>query len=301
MKKSLTSLFMLFAFAMTVHATVHVVTIQSYVYTPSSLSINCNDTVRFTWIDGTHPTVSETGAWGTFTLDPFTTTQDVILTAAGTYAYYCAFHGAPGGLGMAGSISVTCGGGGGCSVPSGITATGVSSTKEKIQWFPVAGATKYQVQYRQSGTDPWLKTSTTKSQKVLTGLTAATTYEYKVKTICAAGASAFSAVQTFTTMLLDGGVIDYKTEPMGNGHVTQMLVYPNPAPGQFKLVLEHVHVESVLMQVYDLTGKLITEKTIPVNNMSIIDDVKLPEGFTGNALVKVIAGDKELTQDILVQ
>lgn len=280
-------------------ATVHIITVQSYEYTPNSLSINCGDTVRFSWINGAHPTRSETGAWSTFILDDVTPTIDIILPGAGSYPYYCEFHGAAGGIGMSGVINVSCVPPS-CNTPSGLTANNITTTSARVSWIAVPGATKYQIQFRPVGAPTWSKTSATATFKKLSGLSTGTNYEYKVKTICGALSSPFTATQNFTTLGLTGE-IDAKEEPMGNGHNTQMGIYPNPSPGEFKLVLEHVHQEEVLVQIFDMTGQLLLEKNIPVTNMFIVATISMPEGFKGNALVKVNVGGKDFTQNLLIQ
>ena len=260
-----------------------------------------SDTIRFTWINGTHPTRSETGTWSTFVLDAVTPTIDIAFTIAGSYPYYCEFHGGPGGIGMSGVINVSCAPPT-CNTPSGLTATMVTGTSARISWIAVAGGTKYQIQYKPTAAVTWLKTNTTATFKKITGLTPATSYVYKVKTICAGGSSPYTAEQSFTTLGFDaGGGAGMKEEPMSEMHVTQMGLYPNPSSGNFKLVLEHVHQESVVMQVYDMTGKEIMEETVPVSGMGVVHNVQMPDGFKGNAVVKVNVGGTDYTKDILIQ
>ena len=76
-------------------------------FSPSSLTINKGDTVTFTNASGSHNAVSDTdlfssgairsGGW-TYTTPAFNN--------AGSFRYYCEAHGGPGGVGMAGMITV---------------------------------------------------------------------------------------------------------------------------------------------------------------------------------------------------
>ena len=76
-------------------------------YSPSILTINLGDTVRFVWFTGDHPTAPDTASdWETFQMNPSDTVYDIILNNEGDYPYYCTKHGAPGGLGMSGVITV---------------------------------------------------------------------------------------------------------------------------------------------------------------------------------------------------
>ncbi len=280
-----------------VHATIHIINVSNFVFTPNSLTVNCNDTIRFHRVSGTHPVVSETAAWTTFTMNGALINKDVVLATAGTYAYYCDFHGGAGGLGMSGSITVSCAPPT-CNTPTGVTATNITATSAKITWTAVVGATKYQVQYRAVGAPAWTKVNATSNFKNIPGLTASTTYQYKVKTVCGAMSSAFSPTQTFTTLTMKGEVPEAPAEEV---HITQMGVYPNPNTGEFQLVMEHVHQDDVIVQVYDLTGKLIYEKAITVEGMDFVEDIKLPDGFKGNAVVKVNVEGKDYIKDIIVQ
>lgn len=296
MKRLLTILTLFIAITQ-INATVITINVSNYVFTPNAVTASCTDTIRFHRINGTHPVVSETAAWATFTMSGVLVNQDIVLATAGTYAYYCDFHGGAGGVGMSGTITVTCAPPT-CNVPTGVTAINITAMSAKITWSAVEGATKYQVQYRQVGGGAWSKANSTSTFKNIPGLTPATTYQYKVKTICGALKSAFSPTQTFTTLTMKG---EAPPSDEVEEHITQMGIYPNPSNGDFQLVMEHVHQDDIMVQIYDLTGKLIYEKEIVVQDMDVIDNISLPDGFSGNAIVKVDVAGKIYTKDIFVQ
>ncbi|MFN0275798.1 MAG: fibronectin type III domain-containing protein [Chitinophagales bacterium] len=300
MNQKFTSFLTLILFSLSLHATIHTINVSNFVFTPSTLTVNCNDTIRFTWVNGTHPIVSETGSWTTFTMSSVLTSQDVILTSEGTYPFYCDLHGGAGGLGMSGTITVTCTPPT-CDTPTGIFANNITSNSAKINWTAVSGATKYTIQYRPTGTTAWLKKSSTGTSKNLTGLTAATTYQYRVRTMCGTTTSPYSAIQTFTTLTLKGGTVPPETLNPDEQHVTKMGVYPNPNGGEFQLVIMHVHQDEVLVEVFNISGQRIFEKTMLTHEMDVIENIQLPEGFTGKAFVKVKVGGTELVKEITVQ
>lgn len=301
MKKIYLLIVICFSLIGSIHATIHVINVSNFVFTPNALTVNCNDTIQFHRVNGTHPVISETATWTTFTMSGALVNQNVVIATAGTYPYYCDFHGAAGGVGMAGTITVTCAPPT-CNTPTGVSSSMITSTSAKISWSAVAGATKYQIQYRPVGAPSWLKKNATTTSKNLTGLTPSTTYQYKVKTICAAGNSPFSITQTFTTTALVGEGDDTKTAPeMHEEHVTQLGVYPNPNSGEFQVVMMHVHEENVKVQVYDMTGRLILEQGVTLMDMDFVENIRLPENFKGNAIIKVTVNGKDYTKDILVQ
>jgi plastocyanin/FtsP/CotA-like multicopper oxidase with cupredoxin domain len=93
--------------------TVHVVKLhapspnQPPIFDPSTLPIAVGDIVRWQWDDSLpHSTTSDTALWdsGVHTGTPFT--FDHTFTGPGSFAYHCAIHGATGGVGMSGTVTV---------------------------------------------------------------------------------------------------------------------------------------------------------------------------------------------------
>ncbi len=91
------------------------------------------------------------------------------------------------------------GGGGTCAIPSGLTAGSITQTSATLNWSIVSGAVSYNVQYRVNGTSTWTNTSSTTNSKAISGLSAGTSYQFQVQTVCAATTSAYSAIASFTT------------------------------------------------------------------------------------------------------
>ncbi len=101
-------------------------------------------------------------------------------------------------------ISGSGGGGGGggsttCDAPTTSSATVQSATSATVSWPAAAQATSYLVQYRASGTTAWTNNTTAQTQVSLTNLSAATTYQYRIRTVCSSGNSTFTAISAFTT------------------------------------------------------------------------------------------------------
>lgn len=84
------------------------VEVRNNQYVPQNVTIRPGDVIRFQWIAGTHPTMSDSSpaAWATFTPSAAAPTFDVPFSAVGTYNYHCTAHGAPG-VGMWGTITVS--------------------------------------------------------------------------------------------------------------------------------------------------------------------------------------------------
>lgn len=88
-----------------------------------------------------------------------------------------------------------------CAAPSGLVASAITNTSATIGWTAVSGATSYDVDYKASSSGTWINaaTATTATSVGLTGLTQGTVYDYRVRTNCSSGSSAYSAAQFTTT------------------------------------------------------------------------------------------------------
>src|SRR5262249_34032402 len=86
----------------------HRVTVSNFVFTPSTVTANVNDTITWTWVNGMHTTTSTSVPPGARTwnkpIDMPPTRFRMRVTVAGTYSYRCNFHFAQG---MVGTINVS--------------------------------------------------------------------------------------------------------------------------------------------------------------------------------------------------
>ena len=89
-------------------ATTVIVQVRNNEYSPQVITIAPGDVVRFQWVEGVHPTASDSSpaSFTAFTPSAATPTRDVTFTTQGTYDYHCTAHGAAGRVGMWGSVTV---------------------------------------------------------------------------------------------------------------------------------------------------------------------------------------------------
>lgn len=92
-----------------------------------------------------------------------------------------------------------------CNAPTGLTSSGVSSSAATVSWTAVSGAVSYAVDYKTNASSTWTSaaTATSSTSITLTGLTAATLYDWRVSTNCSGASSAFTQAQ-FTTLAASG-------------------------------------------------------------------------------------------------
>ncbi|MBP6310696.1 MAG: hypothetical protein KA408_00385 [Flavobacteriales bacterium] len=88
----------------------------------------------------------------------------------------------------------------GCDMPLGISSDAMTNSAT-LSWAAVSGATSYTLQWKPSMTAMWTTVAgITGTNHVLVDLLSAATYSYRVRTECAGGSSAYSAVNEFTTL-----------------------------------------------------------------------------------------------------
>jgi hypothetical protein len=86
----------------------------------------------------------------------------------------------------------------GCNVPGGLGISSVTSTTAALHWTST-GALSYNVRYRGIGSTTWAVVSSSLTSRTVSWLTAGSTYEFQVQSVCASGSSAYSASTTFVT------------------------------------------------------------------------------------------------------
>ena len=90
---------------------VHTVEVEDFVFSPDDLTVNAGDTVRFVWTGEIPHTATSDATTGADVFNSGLLGQgsifDFVPTQLGLHPYYCIPHGAPGGVGMAGNITVT--------------------------------------------------------------------------------------------------------------------------------------------------------------------------------------------------
>ncbi|XZF15258.1 T9SS type A sorting domain-containing protein [Chitinophagaceae bacterium MMS25-I14] len=110
MKKSLCTLLTALSFMLFSHvsnATVHMVLVSNYVFTPTNLTFQIGDTIMWMRLNGSHTTTSTSipggaASWDAV-LDSVSTSYTYVPTVQGVYNYQCTPHAA---MGMVGSFTV---------------------------------------------------------------------------------------------------------------------------------------------------------------------------------------------------
>lgn len=87
-----------------------------------------------------------------------------------------------------------------CDTPTGLSTTSLTDTSASLNWSGNPNATLYTIRYKKTTDTAWSTTTSTVSNKILTGLEAATSYEFQVESTCSSTTSNYSPSTTFTTL-----------------------------------------------------------------------------------------------------
>lgn len=125
-------------FTLVAQATITVVTVTNFQFSPANPTVLVNDTIRFSFTTGFHNAVSAgntlpagAAAINSGAASSAVRTFDYKVTVAGSYSYYCAIHGGSGGVGMAANFTAT--------MPTPLTmglfkATLINEKKATLYW-----------------------------------------------------------------------------------------------------------------------------------------------------------------------
>ena len=90
---------------------------------------------------------------------------------------------------------------GGCAFPTGVTASGITQTSATITWTPGGSENTWELQYKEASSSNWsnsVNVTGTPSHN-LTGLTAGTQYQVRVRAVCSTTETSIWAQASFTT------------------------------------------------------------------------------------------------------
>jgi Metallo-peptidase family M12B Reprolysin-like/Secretion system C-terminal sorting domain/Bacterial pre-peptidase C-terminal domain/Fibronectin type III domain len=92
-----------------------------------------------------------------------------------------------------------------CNAPTGLTSSGITTSAATVSWTAASGAVSYAVDYKTNASATWISaaTATTATSVSLSGLAASTLYDWRVRTNCTGGNSAYVQAQ-FTTAAAPG-------------------------------------------------------------------------------------------------
>ncbi len=132
------------------------------------------------------------------TSEPSITTY--LLDAGTTYEFQVQTHCNIGSSSWSSSIFYTTQGDPPCPQATNLVVNDITPTSADFDWDNVAGILTYQFQWRIMGSSSWSTVVTSSSHLGRTGLTPASTYEWRIGSLCTSGGTyTYTSIQTFQT------------------------------------------------------------------------------------------------------
>lgn len=178
------------------------------------------------------------------------TTQSITTNAGGSY-YVVVNGGGQGNTSAAVDVSYRS-----CGNPGTLSSSDITPVSATLSWGKVSCAQNYEVRYRPSGTIAWstLSTNDIAGFYSLGGLSASTTYEWQVRTVCSDSfsiAGKYSSIDSFTTS--NAGFAASALRPSPGFTAT---LYPNPAAHNATLQVTGSN-KKVSVVITDIAGKVL--------------------------------------------
>jgi len=170
-----------------------------------------------------------------------------------------------------------------CPRPNPPVVNQLGNQKITIEWNSVSVALGYIFQIRLKGMDNWLITfPTTRNKLRISG--PSTTYEYRVKTVCATGESTYTDIFEFTiqngnfTIAESRNANRLATDIDLFSYQSPVRIYPNPVTEQ--LQVEFTPNAEAFLSLYHISGKLVLEKQLAKEqDRHTLDIVSLENGL----------------------
>ena len=113
-----------------------------------------------------------------------------------------------------------------CNPPSNLMVTSTTNTSAQLDWTAASGASRYDVRFRRVGTDFWLSAlAFTNSYNLTFGLVAGTTYEWEIRTVCAAGSGHY--IHSSGNITTTGSLVCYPPTNLSINNVSDTTITLN--------------------------------------------------------------------------
>jgi hypothetical protein len=185
-----------------------------------------------------------------------------------------------------------------------LRAPKISDTCARLNWsIPDASVEHIKVSYRKVGDTAWIadRKKSLENSKVICGLTPNTTYEWKVRNICADDKTGWMHGPNFTTTssVAYASTLDNKKIIADN---STAIIIPNPTKGNF-VVQMHLSnkVETTTLSFYNNFGKLLLQQDLGMQSGSVSRNIVLKNKLPAGVYVLIIQhGDKRLMTKVVL-
>jgi len=178
-----------------------------------------------------------------------------------------------------------------CATPYGLSSTNVTNNSAVVNWTPMVTADSFMVRYSVNGTTNYLWKKVSGAGGVtsmsLTGLSANTTYQWQVRSICnGVTTSIYSSSALFTTGLIRQGNFGTTDES------DALTAFPNPAHENVQLRYFSGLIGKARLTVYDLSGRSLLMETKTVMEGENRFELSLKDLQSGTYLIRLDQGEQ---------
>ncbi len=163
----------------------------------------------------------------------------------------------------------------GCVKPNNIQVVATTANTATISWSAVNDAAQYRLRYRKIGNTNWtpIVVPAPNTSKIITGLTANSTYEFQMRTLC----NTNNEFSNFTTMNGFLTAARFSEDDL----IHDVSLYPNPTSGNFTVSIFSEIETLVSIKIINALGQELIIKTLNLEggNNSIQFNESLPSGY----------------------
>ncbi len=170
-----------------------------------------------------------------------------------------------------------------CNAPSNLNVTNIEKFKATLNWNVASNSIGYELEYRVKNVGAWTIVnilSSAQTSRTINSLTAATTYEWRIRTKCSNAAdtlSIYALGPDFTTLAAS---LSFSKTQKNNGTQGDRIIanlYPNPASDIASLTLEHLGT-NLHISLSDMNGRILWKRE-KINEKNVLIPIsKLANG-----------------------
>ena len=145
--------------------------------------------------------LNSSGTWTSFSTAQTVTTASITGLASGSLYDWRVIATCASGAGAAATAQFTTASPAVCNAPTGLTSSSITTSSATVSWTAASGAVSYAVDYKLNSSGTWTSFSTAQAgtSASLSGLAAASLYDWRVITNCSSGSSTAATAQFTTT------------------------------------------------------------------------------------------------------
>ncbi len=148
-----------------------------------------------------------------------------------------------------------------CPIPSSLAENSVTTTQATLSWTNVSNAVsgnKYIMRYRINPSGSWTNSGCPTNSRYINGLTANTSYDVQVSSVCLDGSvTPYSSTYTFSTLSMRPSEPDPIV--LVTAETTAFNLYPNPTKELLNIEINVLKSNTTMIKLYDMSGRLIKQ------------------------------------------